>query len=520
MKLLIKLLAILTLFFTTSLFGATTLTTTPTTTATYSITRTPLPAAPAPVCRNNLNFLFLGNSLTSVNNIPEAFKRIAAAEGRTITYTTYAPGGKWLDQHNVDATTNSLINGGGWDYVVLQEQSTRSIVNYPAFVNAVIALNGKIQAVGAETLLYENWALTSWTASFPSYEIAFNSAAIASCTICLPAGNAWWDIFDNHNSWWLPLYLDDRHPSTRGAYLTACVFYSMIFGVPVTQQDTYYGLNAADSAFYHLRAWEAVLPWVRNIELAANDPDADEDGLDAGAVDFVADRIDNNCQRSVKYIVSGSAANGTDYQTLSGDFSFPVGTDTGVLSIVPYDDFDIEGPETVELKLCPAPGYRVVASDTAAVTIQDLVRTPTPTPTASATITRSLTYTESVSSTSTVTPTPTPSISPAWTITPTVTATPTPIGDVDSIEIYPNPAFGEEVVIRNLPENVSIKIFTITGELVRKILSEGRAEIEWDLKTANGNAVADGLYLVVVEERNRQVWGRSIWRGRCVVLRK
>ena len=70
-----------------------------------------------------LNILFLGNSLTYTNDIPNTLRLIAAAEGITITVTTIANGGWTLHDHLMSATSTNAINAGGWDYVVLQEQS-------------------------------------------------------------------------------------------------------------------------------------------------------------------------------------------------------------------------------------------------------------------------------------------------------------------------------------------------------------------------------------------------------------
>jgi hypothetical protein len=81
--------------------------------------------------------------------------------------------------------------------------------------------------------------------------------------------------------------------------------------------------------------------------------------------------------------------------------------------------------------------------------------------------------------------------------------------DLAAVRVVPNPfivtsafdvsANRHEIHFTRLPEKCKIKIFTITGELVRTIdydrLTEGVTFARWDLKTEFGSEVAFGVYL-------------------------
>jgi acyl-CoA thioesterase-1 len=69
----------------------------------------------------------------------------------------------------------------------------------------------------------------------------------------------------------------------------------------------------------------------------------------------------------------------------------------------------------------------------------------------------------------------------------------------ENIKVYPNP-FSNEVRFSNLPENskINIKIFDITGKLIRTIISNS-AEITWDGKDMNSNATPAGIYVCSIE---------------------
>ena len=72
----------------------------------------------------------------------------------------------------------------------------------------------------------------------------------------------------------------------------------------------------------------------------------------------------------VHYTVSGTATNGTDYVTLSGTATIPVGQSSTVISVTPLADGLAEGPETVVVTLAPDPTY-TIGSGNGTVTIFD-----------------------------------------------------------------------------------------------------------------------------------------------------
>ena len=65
--------------------------------------------------------LFIGNSYTYVNNLPDLVSQMYAESGDSFDYTMSAPGGCTFQQHC--SVSLPYIQQGGWDYVVLQEQS-------------------------------------------------------------------------------------------------------------------------------------------------------------------------------------------------------------------------------------------------------------------------------------------------------------------------------------------------------------------------------------------------------------
>ena len=67
--------------------------------------------------------LFIGNSLTSVNNLPAMVAAIAKSQGVEVIHDAHAPGGTRLRDHAANEKLLGKLRKGSWDFVVLQEQS-------------------------------------------------------------------------------------------------------------------------------------------------------------------------------------------------------------------------------------------------------------------------------------------------------------------------------------------------------------------------------------------------------------
>jgi hypothetical protein len=93
----------------------------------------------------------------------------------------------------------------------------------------------------------------------------------------------------------------------------------------------------------------------------------------------------------------------------------------------------------------------------------------------------------------------------------TFTATVAPVDNLDDVLVVPNPFVigegfslpGEEDNIQfvNIPNPCTIRIYTVRGDLVRKIeVAEGTGAIaEWDQVTDFGQFVVSGIYIYHIE---------------------
>ncbi|HEU0011501.1 MAG TPA: Calx-beta domain-containing protein, partial [Verrucomicrobiae bacterium] len=111
-------------------------------------------------------------------------------------------------------------------------------------------------------------------------------------------------------------------------------------------------------------------PPLPTVTVVASDASASESGPNAGT--FTVSRTGSTAEAlAARYSVGGTAANGTDYATLSGSVTIPSGSSSAIVTVSPIDDSTVEGNETVVLTLATDTAYLVGSPNSATVTIAD-----------------------------------------------------------------------------------------------------------------------------------------------------
>jgi len=182
-----------------------------------------------------LNVLFIGNSLTSTNDLPAMLAAMAAAKGQELTYGRNIVGGATLEKHWNEGKALKLIKQGKWDYVVLQDLSTQAYKGKDSMFKNAKLFDEEIRKVNARTALYMTWALENSPENFPALSEAYTTLAKELKATLIPAGEAWRVISNATEKPAFPIYkTDHKHPVPAGTYLAACVFYRVFFGAPST----------------------------------------------------------------------------------------------------------------------------------------------------------------------------------------------------------------------------------------------------------------------------------------------
>jgi len=94
-----------------------------------------------------------------------------------------------------------------------------------------------------------------------------------------------------------------------------------------------------------------------------------------------------------------------------------------------------------------------------------------------------------------------------------------PVTDFDKITCSPNPYLvppNVDMKIDGLVENSSIKIITLTGDLVAEITSPGGRIATWNGQDKRGKYVPSGIYIIVAYNQD----GSKVGKGKVVVIRR
>jgi hypothetical protein len=237
--------------------------------------------------RRAVRILFIGNSLTSTNDLPAAVQKLARAhvqEWSDVSVDAVAPGGKLLAGHAKDLSTpgtslHTLLGSGpGWDFVVLQEQSQvpglgASDPYLQQSISSAVSLAAAARDAGAVPVLYMTWGFWNGDATnadtypdFTTMGVRLDDGytamanAIQPAPLVAPVGRAFRaahadtpEALDG-GSLFRRLFSDDRHPTPLGTYLASAVIAGTLSGERMV--DAGYlpaGISAEDAAL--LRRW-------------------------------------------------------------------------------------------------------------------------------------------------------------------------------------------------------------------------------------------------------------------------
>ena len=176
-----------------------------------------------------IHILFIGNSHTYRHDIPSTLVRMANALYPPVNMVSdFRVGeGVSLAWHWGNPETIQNIEGGDWDYVVLQERSSGPLEDRFSMEKYGLGFDRKIRNSGARTILYMTWARRDRPETQSAITEVYRDLQKRTDALLAPVGSVWErcrSIFPGMN-----LYdLDGRHANELGAYLSACTFFYLI----------------------------------------------------------------------------------------------------------------------------------------------------------------------------------------------------------------------------------------------------------------------------------------------------
>lgn len=229
--------------------------------------------------QDTTQILFIGNSITYFNNMPQTFESIANSLGDTTEVTVYAPGGTGFVNHVNDPNVYGHFKQKQWDFIVLQPGSNES----PGYSFSIQETYSRAQTLldsiykynpCCMVLFYEIsygvWGnsaanLMTYNNTMSAIKTNLEYLADSTKTFFAPVGEVFshkWNANQNDILWG---GYGDIHPNAKGSYIAACTFYSSIFQKPslgtseissLAQSDASYIQQLCDSTVLnHLSQW-------------------------------------------------------------------------------------------------------------------------------------------------------------------------------------------------------------------------------------------------------------------------
>ena len=185
--------------------------------------------------------LFIGNSYTYFNDMPDIFAHICRENGKDVTADSVTCGGYTLEQFvseedEYGAQMRKMLVKGRYDYAVIQEQSVRPTNQTEIFLGSAKKLAEMIRSYGAKPVLYETWARAEGSDELLQFggdrekmqtllRSAYEKAADLTGAILVYAGDRVSEAYKNG----LDVICEDKsHPTKKGSEIIAAEFYRIL----------------------------------------------------------------------------------------------------------------------------------------------------------------------------------------------------------------------------------------------------------------------------------------------------
>lgn len=214
----------------------------------------------------------IGNSFT-LYGIPYILKEIARSQGHELDIRLHSKGSQTFDMHLDLERSQNVFNDSGYDYVLLQEQSTTysDYAQNPDEATVTncreLAAKFRVGSPNAQIILEHTWPFPnkSWYnfGTIDEFESNLHKGtlavadAVADVNTVSLIGCAFTKAYKlGLTKLWES---DDKHPGPRGVYLKGCVNYLTMFGQPFDENVSDCGLDPVEADFLRKVAEETVL---------------------------------------------------------------------------------------------------------------------------------------------------------------------------------------------------------------------------------------------------------------------
>ncbi len=168
-----------------------------------------------------MRVLFIGNSHTYFNDLPELVRQQCARKGQPVEVCMLTHGGKGLDFHAAEPQTRFNILYGGWDTVILQHRA-HPMGDVALLEKALDDILVWVREAGSRAMLFQTWTRQGDEAAQEDMSRVYRQLGEKHNIPVIPIGDRWQAYRREHPD--AAFYRSDgSHAAPAGSQLAAQV---------------------------------------------------------------------------------------------------------------------------------------------------------------------------------------------------------------------------------------------------------------------------------------------------------
>lgn len=174
------------------------------------------------------SILFIGNSLTYSNNLPQLVKDEALKSGHEVITEMVAKPNYALMDHWADGEIQKLMRINNYDYVVIQQGPSSQAYGRQLLIDYAQKLSELCEKYDCQLAIFMVWPSRTYYHTFDGVIESHKLAAEATDALLCPVGEKWKAHFDSTKNfdYYGP---DDFHPSKEGSARAAEIIVETLF---------------------------------------------------------------------------------------------------------------------------------------------------------------------------------------------------------------------------------------------------------------------------------------------------
>lgn len=180
------------------------------------------------IAQKQTSILFIGNSLTYTNDLPQLVKEIAKEKGHDVTTEVVAKPNYALMDHWADGEIQKLMRINKYDYVVIQQGPSSQAYGRQILIDYAQKLSELCEKYDCQLAIFMVWPSRTYYQTFDSVIESHKLAAEATGALLCPVGEKWKIYFDGTQQF--DYYgADGFHPSMEGSKVAAKIIVETLF---------------------------------------------------------------------------------------------------------------------------------------------------------------------------------------------------------------------------------------------------------------------------------------------------